>query len=190
VLETHANLLPIALNIDKHCHRAALRLISLPPNHPLTPLVRRCAKHKPRRHISALHVLLHTYGLTPSCVETILPTAHHLALTTRIRTHIAASREAAIAAEQAVDEGTKMFTDGSGSNGHVGAAATMIHQGSTPKTLRYQLGALTSHTVYEGELVGLLLAAELIRRHPSAPDPYHIFLDNQAAITAPTQGWR
>ena len=50
----------------------------------------------------------------------------------------------------------------------------------------FHLGALTKHTVFKCKLVGLLLAAELIHSNLLALEPYHIFLDNQAAIKAPT----
>src|SRR5882762_5284348 len=45
---------------------------------------------------------------------------------------------------------------------------------------------LTQRTTCEYELAGLLLAAELVRRIPSALEPFHIFLDNQTTIEVPT----
>jgi len=67
-----------------------------------------------------------------------------------------------------------------------GAAAVLMRPGGQTKVLRCHLGELARHTAYECELVGLLLATELIHRNPSAPELYHIFLDNQAAINAST----
>src|SRR5882762_9685235 len=65
VLETHANLLPIELLIDRLCFRAALCLTTLPQHHPLAPIVQRCAAHMPKHHVSTLHYLLHTYQVNP-----------------------------------------------------------------------------------------------------------------------------
>jgi len=185
-LEMHANLLPIDLLIDRMCYRAVLRLATLPPYHPLAPIVRRCAAHLPKHHVSTIHYLLHTYQVDPKSMEVIHPVSRHPALQSRIRVSIAKSREDAITEERDIDEGTKIFTDGSGHDGHAGAAAVLLRAAGQHKALRYHLGELTLHTVYESELVGLLLAAELIRRNPSIPEPFHIFLDNQAAIQAPT----
>jgi len=69
-----------------------------------------------------------------------------------------------------------------------GAAAVMLRAAGQHRILCYHLGELTTHTVYECELVGLLLATELIRRNPSVPEPFSYFLDNQAAIKAPMSG--
>lgn len=41
ILEIHAKLLPIHLEMDKQCHRAATRIATLPPAHPL---------HKPAKN--------------------------------------------------------------------------------------------------------------------------------------------
>ena len=54
------------------------------------------------------------------------------------------------------------------------------------EALRYYLDKLTQNIVYECELAGLHLAAELIRQNPSALTPFHISLDNEATIEALT----
>ena len=59
---------------------------------------------------------------------------------------------------------TKVFTDGLDINDGVGAAAILFKEGQRQSTLRAYLGESTQHTVYEAELVGILLAAHLLRR--------------------------
>ncbi|KIK33806.1 hypothetical protein CY34DRAFT_98974, partial [Suillus luteus UH-Slu-Lm8-n1] len=49
-------------------------------------------------------------------------------------------------------------------------------------TLRYHLKPDRKHTVYEVEVVGLLLAAKLIATKRNMVYPASIFIDNQAAI--------
>ena len=43
VLEAHADLIPIRLALDKHSYSATLRLLTLPPNHPLHTHIRKAS---------------------------------------------------------------------------------------------------------------------------------------------------
>ncbi|KZV90369.1 hypothetical protein EXIGLDRAFT_581638, partial [Exidia glandulosa HHB12029] len=72
--------------------------------------------------------------------------------------------------------------DGSGENGWVGAAAVATHPLGGTLVRRARLGPLTEHTVFEGELFGVLLALRIAREVRMALDIV-ILLDNQAAIT-------
>ena len=73
VLDMHAHLLPIHLEIDKICHRAATRIATLPPDHPLYKPARKCANHNVKRHKSPLHILMQTYNVRPQDTESIKP---------------------------------------------------------------------------------------------------------------------
>ena len=73
VLDIHAHLLPTHLEIDKICHRAATRIATLPPAHPLYKLARNRATRRTRRHKSPLHQLMQNYATKPQDVETIKP---------------------------------------------------------------------------------------------------------------------
>ena len=73
VLDIHAHLLPTHLEIDKICHRAATRIATLPPAHPLYKPVRNRATRRTRRHKSPLHQLMQNYATKPQDVETIKP---------------------------------------------------------------------------------------------------------------------
>lgn len=50
--------------------------------------------------------------------------------------------------------------------------------------MRFHLGSVKNHTVYEGELVGMILAVELLRREAGRKDSMALGVDNQAAILA------
>jgi len=59
----------------------------------------------------------------------------------------------------------RIYTDGSGYEGKVGAAAVLYRKGADEleKILRYHLGPLTKHTTFEGEAVGSILAAWMMQ---------------------------
>jgi hypothetical protein len=81
LLDLHAATLPIHLEIDKHCHRAAAHIATLPPVHPLHKPAKKCASCSVKRHTSPLHKLMNTYGIRPSNLECIRPALHNPALT-------------------------------------------------------------------------------------------------------------
>lgn len=77
------------------------------------------------------------------------------------------------------------YTDGSGLDGNIGAAAVNLDIGAVR---RKYVGKMPDYTVYSGELVGIILALELaIDLKDNYPDmPVRIFADNQSAIRTST----
>ena len=75
----------------------------------------------------------------------------------------------------------QLYSDGSGLDGQVGAAAVLLMQGEEPKVWRFHLGAIADHTVYKAELMGLLLALHLLRSKRGVTRTI-IHLDNQAVL--------
>jgi ribonuclease HI len=76
----------------------------------------------------------------------------------------------------------QVYTDGSGKDGKIGAAAVLYKNGRKKSDLRFLLGSDTEHTVPEAEGVGLVLGMELIRREYSAGRA-SIAADNVGSIT-------
>src|SRR5882672_7793782 len=56
-LDAHANLLPMDLLLHKICHRAAIRMASLPHTHLISALFRVWARRRVKSHRSLLHEL-------------------------------------------------------------------------------------------------------------------------------------
>ena len=81
ILDMHAHLMPMHLERDKICHRAATRIVTLPPAHPLYKPARNCTKRRTSRHKSPLHQLMLNYATKPQDMETIKPTPQNPALT-------------------------------------------------------------------------------------------------------------
>lgn len=182
LLEVHANLLPIPLLLQNTYHRAIVRLATHPDTHPLYGPVRRAARHYVASHRSSLHRLTHQYTIIPEDIETLLPTRRPPSSTNLHKTHIAASKEMAIQEHLQLSDAIQIYSDGSGHQGGIGAAAVLFRVGKCPRTLRFHLGTEKEHTVYEAEAVGLTLAAKLIATERDLIFPLTISVDNQAVI--------
>ena len=117
--------------------------------------------------------------------ETISPSAH--SPHPRCSFSIDANREIALAeANRLQAESLCIFSDGSGHQNMVGAAAVMLPQRDGPTATeqrRHCLGTLSTHTVFEGEILGTILALDIIQK-PCHANNVAILLDNQAAIRA------
>jgi len=152
-LNAHANLLPTDLLLQRMCHRAALRLATLPSRHPLHK------HHNVKRHCSSLHNLLASFKIFPSNVKTLDPTCRSIATSPNAHhTHIAPKKKIAIEEQKKLKDVIQIYADGSGHNGGIGAAAVLIRKGKEPHILKYHLGPDKTHTVYEAEVIGLTLA--------------------------------
>ncbi|KAG5725032.1 hypothetical protein E4T56_gene12430 [Termitomyces sp. T112] len=164
VTKVHANLLPVDLLFQKVLTRAAVRLASLPPSHPLFKPVRTAARQYVKRHRSPLHNLFHFTGINPSTMETIEPTRRHPSYRPAFSFHIPPSKETALMAiQRAHDKSrTSVYCDGSGFKGGIGASAVLYIDGEEVTSLRYHLGSAAEHTVYEGEAVGFTLGLHLL----------------------------
>ena len=179
--------LPPAIHtIDKWCHHAALRLASVPPEHPLHKPVKHSTSRYIRRHRSPLHVLFNGYDFDHKRLEKIPfkprnpASKGKLPFTIRIPHNKEASIEEALRANEKV----QVYSDGSATNNRVGAAAILIRPGKPHRTLHLHLGPDSKHMVHEAELVGILLALQLIKSEKGGQTSFLIGVDNQAALAA------
>jgi hypothetical protein len=79
------------------------------------------------------------------------------------RLDIATNKDASVTADAEGNESFKVYSDRSAQDGVVGAAAVLIKPGKATCKLQYHLGSAEHHTVFEAELVGLLLGLHLIK---------------------------
>ncbi|KAK7041244.1 hypothetical protein R3P38DRAFT_3390304 [Favolaschia claudopus] len=184
-MEFHAFVAPVILRLNRTALFNALRLASLPPSHPLHKPVRWCSTHYVQRHRTPLHELFNAFPSAQK-VECIDPTPSRLTWEPRFTWSIAASKEdAAREAGKWGPDVLVVYSDGSGYEGGVGAAATTVWRGES-LTRRVHLGAIAEHTVFEAEVVGVLLALDLARCTKRARRVV-VLLDNQACIRALTK---
>ena len=94
--------------------------------------------------------------------------------------NIACDKTAAASKVRTRINNIQIYMDGLGYKGNIGAAAIIPKTGAS---LRFNLGKETRHTIFKGELIGILLALTLLEAS-SLADTVLITLDNQAAIQA------
>lgn len=126
-------------------------------------------------------------GIIPDRLETILPARRRPNYRPLLRTHIDDTRDAATqTATELPNQEVIIYSDGSGYGGEAGAAASLWINGTKKKTLRYHLGSLHEHTVYEAELIGVILGIYILLKYRGDKIFATIALDNQAVIRALT----
>ena len=184
ILEVHSNILPMHLALNRACCRSAIRLATLPPSHPLSKPVNRAAKRYVKSHRSPLHELFHYTQISPSTMEKILPTRRRPNFTPAFSTSIADSRHEAIeeAKKLHTTRQVRIYSDGSLYEGGVGASAVLYLGNRFQKSLTYHLGPEHHHTVYEAEIVGLLLGTHLLSSLSRRLHNPIICVDNQPSI--------
>ena len=158
---THADLTPMPFTLQKVCHRAYLRMTTLPPSNPIHREIRLAACQR-KHHKSPLHFLVKAFGIHPKLTEEILPLRHSPKWEPRVSTLIADSKEDAVRDAGRAEEDVQIFTDGSGYQGGIGAAAVLRRRGKPERALRYHLGSDKHYTVFNGEQIGMLLGVELL----------------------------
>ena len=181
VLNAQAFLPPPHLLFLKVLIRAASRLVSLPDSHPLQKPVRQAINRPVKRHRSPLHILFATTNIQPNQYETILATRRRRGYKMLGDVNIDEDREVAI--EKANNlTGVVVFTDGSGHDKKIGAAAILKQDGRIKKKLKYHLGSEKEHTVYEAEAIAVVLALHILSGLNTRLTEVTIGTDNQAVL--------
>ncbi len=122
--EVHTHLMPFTLLICKLCLQATLCYATLPDTHPLAKVARSASLIQVKQHRAPLHMLFEMHQIHPTLMEkqwvahklteselafiTMIPERHEVK-------NIRAPRASKV----------HIYTDGSGIEGRVGAAATM-----------------------------------------------------------------
>ena len=185
-LDAHAALLPIELKVEKVCHDAISRIATLPQAHPLHKLIKKSARRQVKRHQSPLHKLTGLFGINPCAIEKIPPVRTHPRKRglQKIRIDIPPGKEESKRADAAAVEKIRVYSDGSAHDGKVGAAAILKQDGKPDRILKLHLGTAEQHTVYEAELVGMIMGLYLIKTEGRNKTKCVLSVDNQAALSA------
>ena len=179
----HTNLTPIGILLKETSLKGYARLSTRPLTHPITPLIARTHKQLPKKHITSLHYLAQTARFNPNEMEKIPPTRQRPGTTPMFSASIARTKEESIEIDKDMfPRGRMVYTDGSGFKGAIGAAAVLYVNGTKKTQVRYQLGPETKHTVFEGELVAIILGLHLNRNIIGTIDQINLSIDNQATI--------
>ena len=170
LLDAHTGLLPIDLTLFWICHRAAVRLCSLPPSHPLHSIVWAAHLSQNKKHINLIKSTLRIFKLDPQKFEMISPDTTPLEHLAKIKAIIPREKDKAIIAELKDKVDLKIFTDGSGKDGWAGTS-TVLFQKDNPnaiKSLTYHIGELLKHMIEEAELIGALMGIWLLHTMPGS----------------------
>lgn len=187
--DAHAGILPIELALLKATYRAAIRLMTLPRTHPLFPIIAAIKANLPhaRKHPSPIENLLRTFKLRRIQVETILPAAQCPRQVPKFPIRVAISREDSIKYEKEDPADFRVYSDGSGIDGDVGAAAVLYKKGQfTPiNTLKFFIGPSSKHNTYEAEAIGAILATKLLSDCPDTiGKKASLYIDNQSILAS------
>src|SRR6202522_3998 len=184
LLFAHADMISVRQLIESQCYRAAIRLASTHPSHPLYKTTHKAAKSYPKRHPSPLNNILHISEIKPDCLEPMDPRPKHPHWEPPFITSIPPTKEDACQANLEDEADVKIYTDGSGKGGHIGAAAILYYGFRVPKTARFHVGSSGEHTVFEGEAIGQLLGLKLLQNtiHNLNRFEVSICIDSHAAI--------
>ena len=182
-LIVHANLMPMGVLLKEACLKAYTWLLTHPVIHPINATLHWTAKLQVKMHCTLLHHLARTLGIKPGKVEKIglmrfQPGEHH-----KFSTSIALMKEASISDDKWMFcRGTMIYTDSSGYKEHIGASAILFTNGRRTEELQYRLGPDTQHTVFEGELVAIILGLHLTHTINGTCEHINLNINNQATI--------
>ena len=182
--EIHAGLLPFRSYVSDAQHRAALRMCTLPSTHPLSKAVKNARGRRIKTHTTRINDLIWSFELDPERIEKVEAVGWETGWKPAMEREIASTKERAIEEEARDTAEIKVFTDGSGVEGGVGAAAVLKRKGRRGwRIKRFKVGAAKQHEVFEGEAVGLVMAMDMVREEKRVRE-VSIYTDNQAAIAA------
>ena len=186
-LEAHTNIPLIDLFHKAQFHVATI-ICTLPSHHPLQPLTQKTAACLVKSQVTTALPLLHYRYQTPASQNHLYLQPMQPTYCPTMQTTIDKNKEA-LKFSSTVHNLTcyKIYCDGSGYKDGAGSAAVLYKGARAVKTLLLHISPTTEHTVYDTELIGLLLA--LLHLLASLTclllvSTIIIGLDNQVAIKA------
>ena len=186
-LEHESALLPPHLRLQSKILRSFTRLLTLPAKHPIHNYLEQARLSRRLTHMSPLEYIYQTFPQHSDMpIETIHPFPKPLWWSPSIQVIIANNKkEAKKYHDEMIHEPTTIcfYTDGSGIDGHIGAAA---HCPQTSGTKQQYLGTDSAQNVYVAELYAIKLAIDMALASPPQHRKCIIYADSQPAIKAST----
>ncbi|KNZ77561.1 hypothetical protein J132_05095 [Termitomyces sp. J132] len=189
LLNTHVGFLPINIRVQKVCMKATAQIAALPKTHLLHKPARQAATFV-KHHYSSLHYIMKALGEDLKMVETIEVVRKGPGWRCLAKVAIDPMVEEAMERERNNETNTRIYTNGSGQKGMIGAAVVLYRGFNHPKVARKCLRKEEDHIVFEGECIGQVLVLELLRvelksrRVTRMVASISIGTDNQAGICA------
>ena len=149
--------------------------------HLLAPEIHKLYKIK--HHRTAPYQLLCYFQLELQNIETIPLVCVDPQLKIAANLYIAENKQLAYKEHLETAHSKCIYVDDSGTTEGVGAAARYCKWNGTDLVYQYYLGTAAQHTIYEAELVGILLVVQMIK-NLKINKPIIIAVDNQAAAGA------
>ncbi|OJA13431.1 hypothetical protein AZE42_10755 [Rhizopogon vesiculosus] len=173
LLDAHANALPFQQPLRKTLmHTPTYSLFNSYYARQITPSTEESAQRT-----------THASDINPHDTETITPIRHYSKWEPDITTQVAQSPEEAIIEDTIAQEGLRVYSDGPAVDGGVGGAAVLMRGDVVVREKRFHLGSGEKHTVYERELVGMILMIDLLREE-GGKGTLVLSVDNQVEIKA------
>jgi ribonuclease HI len=161
--------------------------MTLPSTNPIHQIIQNAKRNQPSKFPGPIDLLLKQFGLINTKLETIYPAVTLTRSNNRYQTKIDNTREDSINFEATDSADFKIFSDGSGHDNGIGAAAVLYVKGRTPpiRSLRAYLGSTDKHNTYEAEVAGAVLALWIIQNIPETMGKkVTLYIDNQSVIKA------
>ena len=141
VIDTCTDLLPFQLLVSKVVHHTATRLASLPAAHPLAKHIVKVAGRFIKKHRAPDHEITHAFAIWPSELKCISPVRFGPKWQPSFPITVPTSKPVAVEATKAAQADMKVFLDGSGVNGSIGAATVLYRNSELKVTLSKHIGS-------------------------------------------------
>ena len=120
------------------------------------------------KYLSPIDKMLKLFSLKDSKLEIIYPMITLMSLNKQCTLTADSSREDSISSEQLDNADYKVFSDGSGQDNGIGAAAVLYKKGRAHplKSLQLSIGSPDKHNTYEAEAIGVILTLWILENTP------------------------
>ena len=190
-IEIEAELQPAWIRLQTKVLLAITRMRSLSTSHPIQEWISNALRTRTAnvRHRFNLESALQHFPILTEKVETIEPFIRPPWWTPKAEVQISATKDEAktlhtdLCKKPNVEE---IYTDGSGIEGKVGAAA---HRPGTKEARLQHLGSGAEYNVFAAELAAMCLSAAIVQENKERR-MWNIYTDSQAAIQAANRPFR